>query len=96
MVSQTLKFAVIVLFFFEKVTCRGKILDLYNPFHYHIMIRCEVMLLILGAPSFQNHFRPFLSQKLGGPTLLLLYSEPNIAPLGSTEIQGLTKIGPTL
>ena len=30
--------------------------------------RVIVMLLILGDPTFLNHFRPFLSQKLGAQT----------------------------
>ena len=73
MVSQTLKFAVIVIFFFEKVTCQGKILDLYNLFHYHIMIRCVVMLLILRGPQVSKIISgPFCLKSLGGPTLLLI------------------------
>ena len=48
--------------------------------HFHpkepLGYRGVVMLLILGAPSFKSHSRPFLSQMLA--TLFLLQSEPNI------------------
>ena len=49
----------------------------YNfPFYptWILQNRGVVMLLTLGGPSFQNHFRPFLSQILGGPKPYFYYS----------------------
>ena len=48
--------------------------DRVKTLQNHEHVRGVVMVLILGGPSKQNHFRPFLSHILGGPKPYFYYS----------------------